>query len=133
MIPLFLSRAQIDEAHRVSLERHGGLPGLRSEHAIESALAAPINDHYYIGADLFAIAAGYAYHIAESQAFLDGNKRTGILAALIFLEANGVNTGSVNTFYLHVDMLAVASRQMTKPDLAVRFRSLFARSEQIPD
>ena len=83
--------------------------------------------------DLFAIAAGYAYHTAESQAFLDGNKRAVILAELTFLEANGVNTESVDTFPLHVDMLSVASRQMTNPDLAVRFRSLFARSGQTPD
>ena len=128
MVPLFLSRAQINEAHRASLERHGGLVGLRSEHAIESALAAPINDYHYAGADLFALAAAYAFHIAQAQAFLDGNKRTAVLAALIFLEVNGVSTEAAETFSLHEDMLAVASRQMTKADLAVRFRSLFGRS-----
>ena len=106
---------------------------MRSAHAIESALAAPINDYLYAGADRFAIAASYAFHIAESQAFLDGNKRTGMLAALTFLDANGVHTEMVDTFHLHVDMLAVASRQMTKPDLVVRFRSLFARSDDIPN
>ena len=132
MVPLFLSREQIDEAHRISLERHRGLRGVRSEHAVESALAAPINDYHYADADLFALAAAYAFHIGQAQAFLDGNKRTAVLAALIFLDVNGVSTEAAETFPLHEDMLAAASRQMTKADLAVRFRSLFARRDRNP-
>ena len=46
-------------------------------------------DGVYLHEDLFASAAAYAFHIAEGQPFLDGNKRTGLNAALVFLELNG--------------------------------------------
>ena len=130
--PVFLTRQQIDEAHRESLERHGGMAGLCSEHGIESALAAPINDYHYLDADLFAIAAAYTFHIAEAQAYVDGNKRTGLIAALVFLEGSGVPTVRVDTFPLYKDIVAIANRQMSKPDLAARFRSLFVPSGAAP-
>ena len=62
--PKFLSREQVDRWHRVSLEQYGGSDGLRSEDSLESALGAPINDHFYGEGDLFDIAASYAFHIA---------------------------------------------------------------------
>ncbi len=98
--------------------------GTRSETGIESALAAPINDHFYRGADLFEIAAAYAYHIAQAQAYLDGNKRTAAACALAFLELNGVLTDG-DAFPLYEALVAVGERRMTKAELAVRFRALF--------
>jgi death-on-curing protein len=71
--------------HRMSLQEHGGADGVRDFGVIEAALAAAKNTWYYRGGDVFEIAAAYAFHIAESQAFLDGNKRTGIASALTFL------------------------------------------------
>ena len=59
--------------------------GLRDRNLLESAIAQPLNVYFYADADLYEIAAAYAYHIAGSQAYLDANKRTGIQAALIFL------------------------------------------------
>jgi len=69
----------------------GGLHGLRDENALESAIAAARNVYLYGGGDPYEIAAAYAYHIAESQAYLDGNKRTGAQAALIFMEGCGID------------------------------------------
>ena len=89
--PLFISRAQLEAAHQLSLQRFGGSSGIRSEELIESALVAPINDFLYADADLFGLAAAYAFHIAQAQAFLDGNKRTAVEAAFVFLAANGVS------------------------------------------
>ena len=123
--PVFISRRQLEEAHQLSLQRYGGSAGIRSEDLIESALAAPINDFLYADADVFGIAAAYAFHIAQAQAFLDGNKRTAVEAAFIFLRGNGVPIHSVNAYSLHVDLVAVAERRMTKADLAERFRQLF--------
>ncbi len=51
---------------------------------LSSAVGQPLNDYFYGQADLFAIAAAYAFHIAQAQAFLDGNQRTAITAALSF-------------------------------------------------
>ena len=120
----FLSRAQVDKWHRFSLSKYGGSDGLRSESGLESALNAPINDFYYREADLFEIAAAYAFHIAQAQAYLDGNKRTGVAAALAFLQINGISTDR-DAFSLYEALVAVGERRMTKPELAARFRHLF--------
>ena len=90
--PVFLTPEQIDSIHRDQIEAWGGLHGLRSEGGLESAIAQPMNVYFYGDGDLFEIAAAYAYYLAESQAYLDGNKRTAVQAALDFLEINGVDT-----------------------------------------
>ena len=73
----------------------------------------------------FAVAAAYAFHIAQAQAFLDGNKRTAIAAALTFLNLNGIATrGHGDEFY--AAMIAIAERRLDKPGLAALFRELFA-------
>jgi death-on-curing protein len=90
--PIFLSREFVDDIHKRQIDEYGGLHGLRDDGALESAIAQPLNVYYYGDGDLFEIAGAYAFHIAESQAYLDGNKRTGSRAALGFLEVNGVDT-----------------------------------------
>lgn len=124
--PLFISRTQLEAAHQLSLQRFGGSAGVRSEELIESALAAPLNDFLDADADLFAIAAAYAFHIAQAQAFLDGNKRTAVEAAFVFLAGNGVSI-QVDAYPIYLDLLAVAERRTTKAELAERFRDLFGR------
>jgi death-on-curing protein len=121
--PVFLSVAQVAALHRFALEAHGGQDGLRDSTAFESAVMQPQNVWYYAGGDLFEIAAAYAFHLAESQAFLDGNKRTGMAAALTFLRLNG-RTIPRNTDELYAAMLAIAARQIGKPELAALLRRL---------
>ena len=99
---------------------------MRSEDSLESALGAPVNDYFYGAAGLFEIAASYAFHIAQAQAYLDGNKRTAVLAALAFLQFNGVTTQR-DAMPLYEALVAVAERAMTKAELAERFRELFGR------
>jgi death-on-curing protein len=71
----------------------------------------------YGGGDLFDIAAAYAFHIAEGQCFLDGNKRTAVAAALNFLANNGVKW-RVDDDELYVFMIGIAEKRHTKTDLA---------------
>lgn len=123
--PKFLTREQVEGRHQISLDRYGGSAGLRDEHGLLSALDAPLNDYFYGGADLFGIAAAYAFHIAQAQAYLDGNKRTAVASALVFLQINGVPTENVDSFSLHEALIAVAERRMTKAELAGQFRELF--------
>jgi death-on-curing protein len=85
--PYFLTREQIDTIHRDQIDAWGGMHGLRSDDALESAIAQPQNVYFYGEGDLYEIAAAYAFHIAESQAYLDGNKRTGYRPPLIFLKS----------------------------------------------
>ena len=84
---------------------------------VESALASAKNTFYYINGDLFDVAASYAFHLAESQAFIDGNKRTGIAAALVFLAVNGVYVRPAQ-WALYSAMIDIAEKKKTKADLA---------------
>lgn len=72
------------------LSRFGGDPGLRDPGLLESALARPAQKYHYGKASLFEFAAAYACGIIKNHPFVDGNKRTGFLAAYVFLEINGV-------------------------------------------
>jgi len=65
--PVFISRAIVEMIHHRSLEQHGGQEGLRDEHALESALAQPMNVYFYGQGDLFDVAAAYAFHLAETS------------------------------------------------------------------
>jgi death-on-curing protein len=120
--PIFLTRNQIDAIHQDQIETYGGAPGIRSEDGIESAIAQPLNVYYYGDGDLYEIAAAYAYHIAESQAYFDGNKRTGAQAALDFLEINGVDANPLPEIATYEAMIRVANHELDRPGLAVFFR-----------
>ncbi len=72
----------------MGLKRHGGASGLGDIGLFESVIMQPENDFYYGKVDVFGISASYAYHISQAQSFLDGNKRTAVSSALVFLELN---------------------------------------------
>ena len=122
--PTFLTIDEVILLHEISLEEHGGADDIRDWGAFESAVTQPQNDFWYGRADLFGIAAAYAYHIAEAQAFMDGNKRTAMASALAFLELNGIPT-TANTFVLYDAMIAIATHELDKPGLAAVLRELF--------
>jgi death-on-curing protein len=122
--PRFLSVEQVEELHRRSLARYGGSTGLRDSGGLESAVFQPQQLYFYGQPDLYDIAAAYAFHIAEAQAYFDGNKRTAAAAALTFLEVNGVRTRAA-TELLEAAMIQIARREMTKSGLAERLRELF--------
>jgi len=111
--PVFLSREAVDHIHESSLRAFGGADGVRNETGLESALAQPMHEHFYRQADLFQIAAAYAYHIAENQPYIDGNKHTGLLCALNFLSLNGIPCARpVSEFY--DAMIAIAEKRLDK-------------------
>lgn len=116
--PRFLSVPLVEALHQQSIARHGGTLGLRDRGGLEAAVGQPLNTFYYGVGDLFDIAAAYAFHIAEAQAFLDGNKRTAVAAAFSFLEVNGINTRHFSDRRIYEAMIAIAERRMTKSDLA---------------
>jgi death-on-curing protein len=104
----------------VSLRRFGGTDGVRDLGLIESALGSAQNTFHYGNGDLYEIAASYAFHPAQAQAFLDGNKRPAVITALTFLELNGV-TKTDNT-EIYDAMIASAERRLDKSGLAEIFR-----------
>lgn len=119
--PEFLSPAIIEQLHADSLALFGGSQGIRDRGLVESALASARNTYLYGRGDVFDIAASYAFHIAEAQAYLDGNKRTAVAAALTFLRGNEVKL-LFNEQLIYEAMIAIAEKRMTKPDLAAIFR-----------
>jgi len=76
-------------AHDEQLVEHGGASGVRDRGLFESALARPQNLAAYGEPDVAALAAAYAYGLAKNHAFVDGNKRTSLIALEYFLELNG--------------------------------------------
>ncbi len=77
--------------HQAQLDEHDGLPGLRDEGALLSALARPENLLHYGTPTVFELAAAYTAGIVQNHPFADGNKRTGLLAAFVFLYLNGLH------------------------------------------
>lgn len=123
--PEFLTLDDVLGFHQTQIERWGGSDGIRDRGALESAVMQPQAsfDGEYLHDDLFSMAAAYAFHIAESQAFVDGNKRTGVDAALTFLAFNGYRVADAESS-LYLALLEVADRTMTKAQLATLLRQL---------
>lgn len=88
--PAWLSRMVVDAVHNDQLREHGGLPGIRDENVLESALARPQQKWHYDNekADIPALAAAYAFGIVKNHPYRDGNKRIGFLAMVIFMGMN---------------------------------------------
>lgn len=86
--PVWLTRQIIVAIHDEQLAIHGGASGLRDEGMLESALDRPKN-RWAEQADLPALAAAYAFGIARNHPFVDGNKRTSLLALYTLLGVNG--------------------------------------------
>lgn len=105
--------------HQRQISEHGGIEGLRDEGLLASALARPQNLLAYAQPppDLAALAAAYAYGIARDHPFVDGNKRTALVAARTFLLLNGVNLeASQDEKYL--TFLQLAQGTVTEEQLA---------------
>jgi len=127
MTPDFLSLAEVLEIHRDQIERYGGKTGIRDLGLLQSALAMPaagFGGHYLHG-DLFEMAAAYLFHIVRNHPFVDGNKRTGAVAALVFLSLNGMEIEASEDIFEQT-VRAVAEGKMDKSAIAGFFREHFA-------
>ncbi|TMQ02834.1 MAG: type II toxin-antitoxin system death-on-curing family toxin [Deltaproteobacteria bacterium] len=123
--PDFLSLEDVLLLHEEQLARYGGGAGLRNPGALDSAVAMPRATFggELFHEDLFAMAAAYAFHIAQNQPFVDGNKRTGLTAALVFLDLNGSSVADPEG-KLYTAMLEIADKRLDKKGLAALLRAL---------
>jgi death-on-curing protein len=121
----FLSVQDVIELHADQIAAYGGSEGLRDVGLLESAVAQPQAsfDGKYVHPNLFLMAAAYAFHIAQNQPFLDGNKRTGLHAALVFLHLNGYSIQPAPE-RLYKAMMDIADHKLDKSGLAELFREL---------
>jgi death-on-curing protein len=129
--PEFLDLEDVLFIHREQLLRFGGGDGLRDLGLLESAIATPraTYDGQFVHDGLFAMAAAYAFHIAENQPLLDGNKRTAVLAAVIFLELNGYLVVEP-PLALYNAMIAIAERRLDKAGLAALLKGMARAIEE---
>jgi death-on-curing protein len=111
--------------HSDQLHLFGGSDGLRGPAALDSAVATPAASFggQFLHPNLFLMAAAYAFHIAQNQPFLDGNKRTALNAALVFLDINGWIVPGPDEL-LYDAMIAIADRRLDKDGLANLFEKL---------
>lgn len=123
--PEFLTLDDVWLIHDEQLEAYGGIQGVRDEGLLESAVMMPQASFggEYLHQNLFEMAAAYAYQIAENQPFLDGNKRTALVAALVFLDING-SVVLDDSMKLYSAMIAIANKEMDKYDLAELLNTL---------
>ena len=123
--PDFLTVADVLILHRDQLDLFGGQDGVRDEGALESAVMMAQQGAFgqFHHEDLFQMAAAYAYHIAESQAFVDGNKRTALSSAIQFLGMNGREVLDPKD-KLYEAMIAIATHDLDKQGLGKLFESL---------
>ena len=128
--PLFLTLNDVLQFHADQIELAGGDGAILDIAKIESAIAQPKAtwDGQFLHEDLAAMAAAYLYHIVQNHGFADGNKRTGVNAAIVFLELNGY------TLNWPVDeseqiVLGVAEGELSKNEVAEFIRRLISEQD----
>lgn len=113
-----LTAAMVEAFHRESLVQFGGGAGLRDAGLLTSALARPENIRAYEPeADMFRLAAAYCHGIVKNHPFVDGNKRTGTLAAVAFLALNGIHV-EFQEAEIVVMVIGLAASEVSEFELA---------------
>jgi len=117
--PLFLTVEQVILINKDQVSRYGGIHGVLHPALLESAVNTPAQTMFgqFLHPDMFAMSAAYAFHICQNHPFHDGNKRTAVASALVFLRWNGVETlADQRDFEAHI--LGVATGTHSKDDIA---------------
>ena len=123
MDPKFLSLAEVLQIHQDQVSRYGGDPGIRDLNALKSALGIPAATYGgdFLHTDIFSMAAAYLFHITGNHPFVDGTKRTGTVATLVFLALNGHKFNAPEDDLTDM-VMAVAAGQLDKSDIALFIR-----------
>lgn len=126
MTPTFLDADDVVRLHADQVTAFGGSDGVRDPNLLASAVAQPSATFggTYLHEDLFAMAAAYLFHVVMNHPFIDGNKRTGLAAAVVFLDVNGILLNASATDCLYALTLAVAEGRIGKAELAEAFLGL---------
>src|SRR6185295_79454 len=116
--PLFLTVDQILELHQDQIDNYGGSAGVRDMTLVESAAGAPSASFggQFLHSDIFEMAAALLFALVQNHALIDGNKRVGTAAALVFLKSNGVE---------------IANREPEFGDLVLRVASSRAKKDEV--
>ena len=123
--PVWLSRTVVDAIHADQLREHGGLPGVRDDNVLESALARARQKWTYGGRDVAVLAAAYGYGIVTSHPYRDGNKRIGFLSLVTFLGVNGHDLDPTDADVV-ATIVELAAGRLTEDELAQWIRDRLA-------
>jgi death-on-curing protein len=116
--PIWLDSQDLYVLHNQLLARFGGLEGIRDEGLLESALDRPVQKFQYEQeSTLPELAASYTYGIARNHPFFDGNKRSSLLAAIVFLEINGMKFNATEEEAV-LETIALAAGERTEKEYA---------------
>lgn len=122
---LFLTLAEVLEIHSSQIKQYGGSDGVRDINLLSSAVAMPYASFSgdFLHRNIYEMAAAYAFHICQNHPFIDGNKRTALASALVFIELNGISISDPEE-KLYNAMMDIVSGKITKEDFAKILRSL---------
>jgi death-on-curing protein len=122
---LFLTLAEVIDIHGNQMRLYGGLPGIRDINLLSSAIAMPHASFHgeYLHNDIYEMAAAYAFHICKNHPFVDGNKRTALVSALVFLELHGISISDPQG-KLYDAMLDLSTGKLNKSEFAGILRKL---------
>ena len=123
MDPVFLTLDELLAIHLDQVDRYGGSRGIRDLGLLKSAAAMPASTFgdQFLHQDLAAMAAAYLFHIVSNHPFVDGNKRVGAVAAVVFLELNDVQLDTPEDEFESL-VMGVAEGESDKDDVAEFFR-----------
>jgi len=115
----------VRQIHAEALKQFGGLKGIRDENLLASAVLTPRSTFGgkspYL--DVIEIAAAYLFYLCSNHPFLDGNKRTAMMTAIVFLRLNGIEPGPDSEQWEKL-MLDVASSKLDRDATTRRLRKL---------
>ncbi len=120
----------VREIHEEGLRRFGGLRGVRDENLLASAVLTPQSSFGGKSpyADLIDVAGAYLFYICRNHPFLDGNKRTAMMAAIVFLRLNGIESAPDSGRWERL-MLDVAEGKVERQETTERLRKLVKKLE----
>lgn len=120
MEPTFLSLSEVLEIHQDQITRYGGSTGIRDLDLLKSALgmSAATFGGDFLHTNIFEMASAYLFHIVKNHPFIDGNKRTGTVSALVFLLLNGYSFESSENVLVDT-VTKIASNKLDKSESAM--------------
>ena len=121
----------VREIHAEVIRQFGGLDGVRDENLLASAVLTPQSSFGGKSpyADIVEIAAAYLFYICKNHPFIDGNKRTAMMAAIVFLRLNGIEPAPDSPEWERF-MLDVASSKIDRDETTRRLRKLLKKDRR---
>ena len=118
----FLAVDDVNRLHDLTIRAQGGSVGIRDSALLDAAVAMPMQSFAgeYLHQSIAAMAAAYLFHICQAHAYVDGNKRTAVLASLVFLTINQSGT-LPSPEALESITMAVARGELSKEELVEWF------------